>query len=199
MHLTPLGMLCRSRHRRAQPACCADKRFGKDYANAPSADMGPNIMNEPVVRTSASPELQQDPPGPHPPARPGGEGLHARRVEDMRPRIQQIVDETLDRHHSLGKDGPDRGFRVRPAVTIICDMLESRGTSRDCSIPGSRTAGRILEPVPLSPDEIKQGNATNAMASMYFPAAVRAAAARIRRRSDDATGAGRGRRQQADQ
>lgn len=33
---------------------------------------------------------------------------------------------------------------------------------------GSRNSGRILEPVPLSPEEIKQGNATTAMTEMYF-------------------------------
>ena len=33
---------------------------------------------------------------------------------------------------------------------------------------GARDSGRILEPVPLSPEEIKQGNARSAMSSMYF-------------------------------
>ena len=32
----------------------------------------------------------------------------------------------------------------------------------------SRDGGRLLDPVPLTPDEIKQGNAGNAMAAMYF-------------------------------
>ena len=33
---------------------------------------------------------------------------------------------------------------------------------------GSRDGGRLLDPVPLSPAEIEQGNAGNAMAQMYF-------------------------------
>ena len=33
---------------------------------------------------------------------------------------------------------------------------------------GARGSGRILEPVPMSPDEIKQSNASQAMAKMYF-------------------------------
>jgi cytochrome P450 len=39
---------------------------------------------------------------------------------------------------------------------------------RELFYTGSRNSGRILEPVPLSPEEIKQGNATNAMTEMYF-------------------------------
>ncbi|WP_204310340.1 hypothetical protein, partial [Enterobacter cloacae] len=33
---------------------------------------------------------------------------------------------------------------------------------------GSRDGGRLLDPVPLSAEEIKKGNAGNVMAAMYF-------------------------------
>ncbi len=112
--------------------------------------------------------LQQDPPD-H--TRLRGlvvKAFTARRVEDMRPRIQQIVDETLDRIIPQGRMELIEDFAFRLPVTIICDMLGIPEEHRELFYTGSRNSGRILEPVPLSPEEIKQGNATNAMTEMYF-------------------------------
>jgi hypothetical protein len=112
--------------------------------------------------------LQQDPPD-H--TRLRGlvvKAFTARRVEDMRPRIQQIVDETLDRLIPQGRMELIEDFAFRLPVTIICDMLGIPEEHRELFYTGSRNSGRILEPVPLTPEEIKQGNATNAMTEMYF-------------------------------
>jgi cytochrome P450 len=112
--------------------------------------------------------LQQDPPD-H--TRLRGlvvKAFTARRVEDMRPRIQQIVDETLDRIIPQGRMDLIEDFAFRLPVTIICDMLGIPDEHREAFYAGSRDGGRLLDPVPLSPEEIKQGNAGNAMAAMYF-------------------------------
>jgi cytochrome P450 len=92
----------------------------------------------------------------------------ARRVEDMRPRIQHIVDETLDRIIPQGKMDLIEDFAFRLPVTIICDMLGIPEEHREVFYNGSRDGGRILDPVPMTPDEIKAGNANNTMAQMYF-------------------------------
>ncbi|MFX8389384.1 cytochrome P450, partial [Acinetobacter baumannii] len=39
---------------------------------------------------------------------------------------------------------------------------------REAFYTGSRDGGRLLDPVPLSAEEIKKGNAGNVMAAMYF-------------------------------
>jgi cytochrome P450 len=92
----------------------------------------------------------------------------ARRVEDMRPRIQHIVDETLDRIIPQGKMDLIEDFAFRLPVTIICDMLGIPEEHREVFYNGSRDGGRILDPVPMTPDEITAGNTTNTMAQMYF-------------------------------
>ena len=80
-------------------------------------------MEEPVYRSMSHWMLQQDPPD-H--TRLRGlvvKAFTARRVEDMRPRIQQIVDETLDRIAPHGHMDLIADFAFRLPVTVICDML----------------------------------------------------------------------------
>jgi len=167
MHLTPLGMFVASRHAEAS-LVLRDKRFGKDYVERSIRRYGPKIMEEPVFRSMSHWMLQQDPPD-H--TRLRGlvvKAFTARRVEDMRPRIQQIVDETLDRIIPQGKMDLIEDFAFRLPVTIICDMLGIPPEHREAFYAGSRDSGRVLEPVPMTPDEIKAGNARIAMAQMYF-------------------------------
>ena len=114
MHLTPFGAFVASRHAEAS-LVLRDKRFGKDYVERTIRRYGPQIMEEPVFRSMSHWMLQQDPPD-H--TRLRGlvvKAFTARRVEDMRPRIQQVVDQTLDRDRRPGPHGPDRGFCVPPA------------------------------------------------------------------------------------
>lgn len=167
VHLTPLGMYVASRHAEVS-LVMRDKRFGKDYVERTIRRYGPKIMDEPVFRSMSHWMLQQDPPD-H--TRLRGlvvKAFTARRVEDMRPRIQQIVDETLDRIIPQGRMDLIEDFAFRLPVTIICDMLGIPEEHRETFYASSRDGGRLLDPVPLTPEEIKQGNAGNAMAAMYF-------------------------------
>ncbi|WP_420965581.1 cytochrome P450 [Bradyrhizobium sp. B120] len=167
MHVNAHGAFVASRHAEAS-LVLRDKRFGKDYVERSIRRYGPKIMEEPVIRSMSHWMLQQDPPD-H--TRLRGlvvKAFTARRVEDMRPRIQHVVDETLDRIVPQGKMDLIEDFAFRLPVTIICDMLGIPEEHRDAFYNGSRDGGRLLEPVPLTAEEIKQGNAGNAMAAMYF-------------------------------
>jgi cytochrome P450 len=167
MHRTALGAFVASRHAEAS-LVLRDKRFGKDYVERTIRRYGPKIMEEPVFRSMSHWMLQQDPPD-H--TRLRGlvvKAFTARRVEDMRPRIQQIVDETLDRIIPHGTMDLIEDFAFRLPVTVICDMLGIPEEHRETFYAGSRDGGRLLDPVPLTPEEIKQGNTGNAMAQMYF-------------------------------
>src|SRR6201987_4263703 len=167
MHVNAHGAFVASRHAEAS-LVLRDKRFGKDYVERTIRRYGPQIMDEPVIRSMSHWMLQQDPPD-H--TRLRGlvvKAFTARRVEDMRPRIQEVVDQTLDRIAPQGHMDLIEDFAFRLPVTIICDMLGIPEEHREAFYKGSRNGGRILDPVPLTPEEIQQGNAGNAMAAMYF-------------------------------
>ena len=167
VHITAHGMYLISRHADVS-GVLRDKRFGKDFVERSTRRYGPQIMEEPIFRSMSHWMLQQDPPD-HTRLR----GLvalafTARRVEDMRPRIQQVVDETLDAIVGQGHMDLIDDFAFRLPVTIICDMLGIPEDHREPFYKSSHEGGRLLDPVPLSPAEIEQANAGNAMAQMYF-------------------------------
>src|SRR6478672_3417272 len=149
VHLTPLGVFVASRHAEAS-LVIRDKRFGKEHAERTIRRYGPKIMDEPAFRSLGLMMLQQDPPD-H--TRLRGlvvKAFTARRVEDMRPRIQYIVDQSLDRVADRGHMDLIEDFAFRLPVTIICDMLGIPEEHRETFFQNSREGGRLLDPVPLS-------------------------------------------------
>src|SRR5882724_12754948 len=167
IHLTEHGSFLASRHAEVS-LVLRDKRFGKDFAERTLRRYGSKIMEEPVFRSMSHWMLQQDPPD-H--TRLRGlvvKAFTARRVEDMRPRIQEIVDQAIDAVAERGQMDLIEDFAFRLPVTIICDMLGIPEEHREAFYKGSRDGGRILEPVPMTPEEIAQANVANAMAKMYF-------------------------------
>ncbi|MBR0972928.1 MULTISPECIES: cytochrome P450 [Bradyrhizobium] len=167
MHVTPFGAFVASRHAEVS-LVLRDKRFGKDYADRSKRRYGDDILAQPIFRNMSHTMLQADPPD-H--TRLRGlvvKAFTARRVEDMRPRIQEVVDQTLDAICDRGQMDLIKDFAYRLPVTIICDMLGIPQDHREMFHTGSSEGVRILEPSPMTPDEIKQGNARIQMALMYF-------------------------------
>jgi cytochrome P450 len=60
----------------------------------------------------------------------------------------------------------DYAFRL--PVTIICEMLGIPEEHRELFYTGSRDSGRILDPVPLTAEDIAKSNAAYMMSQMYF-------------------------------
>ena len=167
MHVTAHGAFLASRHAEVS-LVLRDKRFGKDFVDRTIRRYGPEIMEEPIFRSMSHWMLQQDPPD-H--TRLRGlvvKAFTARRVEDMRPRIQEVVDRTIDDVIARGHMDLIEDFAFRLPVTIICDMLGIPEEHREVFYKSSRDGGRILDPVPLTPAEIAEANMGHAMAKMYF-------------------------------
>jgi len=167
IHVTPFGQFVASRHADVS-LVMRDKRFGKDFVERSKRRYSDKIMDEPVFRSMSHWMLQADPPD-H--TRLRGlvvKAFTARRVEDMRPRIQEIVDQAIDAVIERGHMDLIEDFAFRLPVTIICEMLGIPEDHREVFYKSSRDGGRLLDPVPLTPEEIKKGNEGNLMAQMYF-------------------------------
>ncbi|TBR30887.1 MAG: cytochrome P450, partial [Reyranella sp.] len=145
-----------------------DKRFGKDFEGNMRRRYGEDRMSEPAVASLAKTMLVQDPPD-H--TRLRGlvtKAFTARRVADMRPRIKQLVDEQLDRVADKGEMDVMRDLAHRLPVIVICDMLGIPEEHRAPFLAGSNVNGRILEPVPMTREELDQANRNTQMAGVYF-------------------------------
>jgi hypothetical protein len=169
VHRSALGFFVASRHADVS-LVLRDKRFGKDFAGRMTRRHGAAILEEPVYRSMRHWMLQQDPPD-H--TRLRGlvvKAFTARRVEDMRPRIQVIVDETLDRIAPQGHMDLIADFAYRLPVTVICEMLGIPREEHELFHAGARASGRLLDPVPLTRAEIDEANADNLASEEYFHA-----------------------------
>jgi cytochrome P450 len=167
MHLMAFGGYLASRHAEAS-AVLRDKRFGKDFVDRSIRRYGPDVMKEPIFRSMSHWMLQQDPPD-H--TRLRGlvvKAFTARRVEDMRPRIQEVVDRAIDAVADRGAMNLIEDFAFRLPVAIICDMLGIPEEHREMFYTNLRDGGRVLEPVPMTPEDIAKANTGYAMAKMYF-------------------------------
>ena len=167
IHRSPLGFFVASRHADVSLAL-RDKRFGKDFVGRMTRRLGKDVLDEPVYRSMRHWMLQQDPPD-H--TRLRGlvvKAFTARRVEDMRPRIQQIVDRTLDRVAGQGHMDLIADFAFRLPVTVICEMLGIPRDEHDMFFHGARASGRLLDPVPLSRAELDAANSAHSMSEEYF-------------------------------
>jgi len=183
VHRSPLGFLVASRHADVS-FVLRDKRFGKDFIGRMTRRFGPQVLDEPVYRSMRHWMLQMDPPD-H--TRLRGlvvKAFTARRVEDMRPRIQDIVDQTLDRVEPRGRMDLIADFALRLPVTVICDMLGIPEEDHEMILSGARAGGRLLDPVPLSRAEIDQANSGNLATAAYFHSLFEL---RRRRPGDDLT------------
>ena len=163
MHLTPSGYYVASRHADVA-AILRDKRFGKDFMRRPVL-----MLKEPVYRSMSHWVLQLDPPGHGRLRNIVVRAFTARRVEDMRPRIQQIVDELIDCLEPQGHMDLIADFAFRLPVTVICDMLGIPEEDRQVFFKSSRARfARLLEMAPLSRAEVDRQNSYNLAMAEYF-------------------------------
>jgi cytochrome P450 len=167
MFLTPFKAYLASRNADVS-LILRDRRFGKDFAGRTIARHGPEIMNEPVFRSMSHWMLTQDPPDHTRLRALVVKAFTARRIDDMRPRIQAIVNDSIDRVEKNGRMDLIADYAFRLPVIVICDMLGIPEEDREIFFQRERTGGRLLDPVPLSRAEIDEANAGHENSLAYF-------------------------------
>jgi cytochrome P450 len=169
VHRSPLGFFVLSRHAEVS-LVLREKRFGKDFAGRMARRNGEQVLEEPVYRSMRHWMLQQDPPDHTRLRGLVARAFTARRVEDMRPRIQQIVDRRLERVAQKRRVDLIADFAFPLPVIVICEMLGIPAEHHELFFSGARSGGRLLDPVPLTRAELDAANASNLASAEYFRA-----------------------------
>lgn len=165
---SPLGAWVLSRYRDIS-ALLKDGRFVHDFEGAISDRRNRRaVLDEPVTKNLRDSMLVRDPPD-H--TRLRGlvvRAFTARRVEEMRPRIEALVTKLID--DAIGRGRMDViGDLSHPLpVIVICDMLGIPEEDRDQFLHGFRISGRSLEPVPMTRAELDEANAAITRTRTYF-------------------------------
>ncbi len=145
-----------------------DRRFGKNYVENITKNYGPQIVNEPAYASMSRTMLVLDPPDHTRLRSLVTKAFTARRVEEMRPRIRAVVDALIDRVEPNGRMDVIADFAHRLPIIVICDMLGIPEEDREQFFTSSRVNGRLVDPVPLSPEEIAAANANTLATNEYF-------------------------------
>ena len=145
-----------------------DRRLGKDFAGNITRRYGDNRMDEPVFANLARTMLVLDPPDHTRLRSLVTKAFTARRVADMRPRIRKLVDEQLDRVAGQGAMDVIKDLAHRLPVIVICDMLGIPEEHRAAFLMGSNVSGRILDPAPMTREELDRANMATTMSNAYF-------------------------------
>jgi cytochrome P450 len=167
IHLSPLGFYVASRHADVA-AILRDKRFGKDFVGRTTRRLGAERAEEPVYRMMRHWMHNKDLPD-H--ARLRGlvvQAFTAQRIEDMRPRIQRIVDDLIDRAAPQRHMDIIADFAYPLPMAVIRDLLGIPDQDREVFTPTARMSVRLFDPVPLSQAEIDQHNAEVLAMAEYF-------------------------------
>jgi len=167
MHRSIIGPWVASRFEDVD-AILRDRRFGKDYARRMKTRYGEDALKEPMFASMQHWMLVQDPPD-HTRLR----GLVAkaftpRQLQAWRPRIEALVSELLDRVQDRGEMDFLSDFAYPLPFNVICDILGIPPEDRDRFTHSSEVSGRVIDPTPLSREELDQANAGMLENEAYF-------------------------------
>ncbi len=164
---TPLEFWVATRHREVAEVL-KSKVFGKDFEGRWSKRHDTDFRDEPALYSLSLNMLSLNPPD-HTRVR----GLVAkaftpRIVESWRPRVEQLVDELLDEVMDDGGMDIASQFAHRLPVHVICDMLGIPAEDRGQFLERSRVSGRVVDPTPMSREELDQANENSLYMRAYF-------------------------------
>ncbi len=164
---TELGFWVASRYEDVT-AIMRDKRFGKGFVERIERNHGVEVWDEPVYASMRTWMLQMDPPDHGRLRGLVSRAFAPRHLTALRPRIQQLVDDGLDAVQDKGEMEFISQFAHPLPVHVICDMLGIPEEDRSQFFEGSRQAGRLLDPTPLSAEELRNINEGHLEQAAYF-------------------------------
>ena len=139
---SPTGLWVLSRHADIA-AVLKDPRFGHDFEGKLSDPRGRNeLLDEPVFRGLGLSMLVRDPPDHTRLRSLVAKAFTARRLEEMRPKIEALVEKLLDAVEPRGRMDVIADFARPLPVLVICDLLGIPEADRPRFLTGYRVSGR---------------------------------------------------------
>jgi cytochrome P450 len=150
-------------------AVSKDPRFGHDFEGKLSDPRERNeLLDEPVFRGLRLSMLVRDPPDHTRLRGLVAKAFTARRLEEMRPKIEALVEALLDKVESRRKMDVIADFARPLPVLVICELLGIPEEDRPRFLSGYKVSGRALDPTPMTREELDEVNAIAVRNRGYF-------------------------------
>ncbi len=164
---TPLGFWLVSRHEHVN-LLVRDRRFGKGFEKRMTRQYGAEYLNQPAIRSLGLMMLVQDPPVHSRLRGLVNKAFTTRSIDSLKPRIEQLANDLIDAVIDNGKMDVIADFAHKLPVQVICDMLGIPEDHRDGFTRGSQVSGRLIDPSPLTEEELASANERTKMSQAYF-------------------------------
>jgi hypothetical protein len=169
LELTEANLVVLTRYADVQ-SLLRDKRLGHEPLNRLTPEQREAHLANPAVANLTRTMLLQNPPN-H--TRLRGlvvKAFDARRVAAMRERIRAIAHTLIDGFEAR-RSGDLRALFNHPLpVIVICDLLGIPEEDRGQFVQGTRISGRLIDPSPLTQEELDQANRNTEESQAYFAA-----------------------------
>jgi cytochrome P450 len=150
-------------------AVSKDPRFGHDFEGKLSDPRERNeLLDEPVFQGLRLSMLVRDPPDHTRLRGLVAKAFTARRLEEMRPKIEALVETLLDKVGPRGKMDVIADFARPLPVLVICELLGIPEEDRPRFLSGYKVSGRALDPTPMTREELDEVNAIAVRNRGYF-------------------------------
>ena len=151
-------------------AILRDKRFGHAFDEQLRRNAGEPIFAEPAYASLRNMMLVKDPPDHRRLRTLVVRAFDARSVARMRPRIRALVNELVDRLLPLGGGDLMALFAHPFPVLVICELLGIPEEDREGFLTNYEVGGRIIDPTPMTAEELAAANAGTLATNAYFEA-----------------------------
>ncbi|MFP6837861.1 MAG: cytochrome P450 [Pseudomonadales bacterium] len=147
-----------------------DRTLGHADDSMLTAEGLADVQNNPAIANLRRTMLLQNPPDHTRLRSLVVKAFDARRVEAMRERINAIANELVDDFEAAGSGDLVRLFTHPLPVIVICDLLGVPKPDRAEFVQGTRISGRLIDPSPMTAEELAQANDSTLESTQYFEA-----------------------------
>ena len=144
------------------------KKFGHDYNARMIQNNGPTVFDNSAYKMLSNMMLMKDPPDHKRIRDLSVKAFGAAKINDMQPQIQSIVDDLISDLKTTQGGDLLHEFAFKLPVVVICSMLGVPKSDWARFMSGTNISGRLIDPTPLSDQELAHENEAAEESRAYF-------------------------------